>query len=502
MCEHSPNHPAVRVALAEARAVLESGPGVTMKVTADGVVSGNGETASLHPDFAAALGAGGAGTIEVSHDTPGDVLETFLAEARRGAAKVGAVPSARPATLAAPHRPHPDLERGPDRESAAGPIDLPNSPLARPAAALFGYVPVAPTSGDGSAPATRAFRPESASTQPVDETGSIPDPTDPDVRAVWEEPATLDEALKQFCRHPHPDRIEAVVGLATTEGPERRLAGIQALVQGEGVGERPLRLALARRLASSETVRLLVDRLATARDRSSRLAVLRVALALDEPVARELGTALSESQDRGARRCFLDALVALGPAAQEPVRAMTRDERWFVVRNGVRLLPDVAGQESMEELGGALLHPDGRVRKEAVASLVRLESEQAAALVQNVLDDEDPDVRSAAATAAGVLGGSGVGRVLSDRLDAERDPDVTVNVIRALARVGHGDAVAQLEKRTATRLFSRTPKAVRIAALRALWSLGTQPARSAVMQALEDRDPAVRGSVRALLGGR
>ena len=197
----------------------------------------------------------------------------------------------------------------------------------------------------------------------------------------------------------------------------------------------------------------------------------------------------------------MDAFVAFGPAGLEAVEAMIRDSRWFVVRNGVRLLPDVGGRRAMDHLAAALGHPDGRVRREAINGLARIGGEEASRLVLAVLDDEQADVRSAAAKALGVMGGNQAGPALLHRLDTEPDGDVQIEVVRAVGRTGWAAAVPLLERRAQASFFSRPPAELRIASLRALWSVGTPEARTVVMHALDDRDPEVRGAVRTLLGG-
>ena len=72
-------------------------------------------------------------------------------------------------------------------------------------------------------------------------------------------------------------------------------------------------------------------------------------------------------------------------------------------------------------------------------------------------------------------------------------------MIRALGLLGDPSAVIPLEKHAVPGLFSRTPQVVRVAAYRALSSIGTPHAMALLRDALEDRDPEVRRTAEAIL---
>jgi HEAT repeat protein len=239
-----------------------------------------------------------------------------------------------------------------------------------------------------------------------------------------------------------------------------------------------------------------------AEDRSE---LIRVAVALGPIMADALSTGLTratEAAEEHVRDRLMDALVALGPAALDSVRVMLDDARWPIVRNGVQLLPDVGGRLSAEDLARASAHPDARVRREAITGLVRVAAPESGPIVLDRLDDPDPEVRAAAARALGVMKIEGAGTALIRRLQLEADPVVELAIVGALGGAGHEAAVPELERRASRGMFSRRPSTLRIAALQALWSVGTPPARAVVMRAMDDRDPEVQGAIRALLGGR
>ena len=473
---HSPHHPAVRVAFAEAMGALNPG-GAVVEVTPEGLWQDGRPLFRDRPlpELARALQRVGVERLEIEGSAAPEDVDEFLLRLRRGQEAAGALREL------ASDRVRVDFRRGvPARAGDPGEVRLGpgvttsdnDDRLARSIASLF-----------------------RESGQPERDPGPVPAVALPD---------TFEDAVAAYASDPHPDLASIVEARAERLDPEedlgRVVAAIESLILASDGSTGDPRLALARALARPEVYERLAGRLAAARDPDRRTEAIRVAVSLGSPMAGAVGTALSNAQDRGARRSFMDAFVAFGPAGLEAVESMIRDSRWFVVRNGVRLLPDVGGRRAVGHLGTALAHPDGRVRREAITGLTRIGGEEASGLVMAVLDDEEADVRSAAAKALGVMGGRQAGPALVHRLDAEPNGDVQIEVVRAVGRTRWAEAVPLLERRAQASFFSRPPAELRIASLRALWSVGTPEARTVVMHALDDRDPAVRGAVRALLG--
>nr|WP_284694511.1 HEAT repeat domain-containing protein [Geomonas sp. Red32] len=91
------------------------------------------------------------------------------------------------------------------------------------------------------------------------------------------------------------------------------------------------------------------------------------------------------------RKALATALVRLGTAAVAPVTAMLKDKRWFVVRNMVTILGELRSRDSIPTLKGALYHPDQRVRKEAIRSLMKIGGDAAESLLTVALEAEDDE---------------------------------------------------------------------------------------------------------------
>lgn len=277
------------------------------------------------------------------------------------------------------------------------------------------------------------------------------------------------------------DAVERLVG-ATDEGD---------------VQQAPV--ALAQLITTPVVAGRLAARLDAARHEERRRELVRVVSSLGHETAEALADALSETDNRAARRAFMEALVELGDAAREVVEEMVEDPRWFVVRNAVLILGQSGGEQAVQHLTSTLAHDDPRVRKETLLALAKIGGEDAGTLAQNKLADPDSDVRAAAAMACGELEVEKAQRDLLELLEEDDDTDVQVAALRALGQLGDPGAVQAIEKRAVGSFFSRPSTEIRIAAYRALAAIGTPHARSLLEDAADDRDPAVKSTVKDLL---
>jgi HEAT repeat protein/Tfp pilus assembly protein PilZ len=115
---------------------------------------------------------------------------------------------------------------------------------------------------------------------------------------------------------------------------------------------------------------------------------------------------LSDSEDRGARKAAMAALVQKGDLAREWVLTTLEDptQKWYLKRNALMLLRHVAKGDGDLDLARKLLsHPHARVRDEALSTLVALKPSDAERLAIKALDDADEKIRWRAVNALGEL---------------------------------------------------------------------------------------------------
>jgi HEAT repeat protein len=246
----------------------------------------------------------------------------------------------------------------------------------------------------------------------------------------------------------------------------------------------------------------MVARLGRVQDEIERAPLIQAYVGLGGPMAGSIADALTDTEDRMARKTYVAALGAFGSAGAVAVEKMLQDSRWFVVRNGVAVVGVVGGPDAIEHLTGSLANEHAGVRRETVRSLAKVGGENAGLLVSSMLGDSDPEVRAEAARAVSVLKAERGYKQLIEILQKGDEDEVIEQVLRALGGLGDASAVPAIEKRLKGSMFSSPPTGVRIAGLSALASFGTPHTLTLVEKAKDDKDPEVRAAAKQLLEGR
>ena len=259
---------------------------------------------------------------------------------------------------------------------------------------------------------------------------------------------------------------------------------------------------LADEFIDEEVLARMVVQLGGVRDEEEREALIQAFMRLGDSVAEAIAHALTNTEDRLARKTYVAALGAFGMAGALAVEKMLRDSRWFVVRNGVAVLGVVGGPSAIEHLTGSLANQHAKVRRETVRALAKIGGENAESLVSSMLGDSDPKVRAAAARAVSVLKAERGYKQLIEILKQGDEEAVLEQVLRALGALGDPSAVPAIEKRVKSAIFSRPPKGVRLAGLTALAAIGTPHAISLVKKARTDKDPEISSAAAQLLSGK
>ena len=156
-------------------------------------------------------------------------------------------------------------------------------------------------------------------------------------------------------------------------------------------------------LVDADVSTQMVVRLGRVQVEEERVRLIQAYATLGDPVAAAIADALTDTEDRLARKTYVAALGAFGSAGAHAVEKMLQDSRWFVVRNGVAVLGVVAGPDAIEHLTASLANEHAAVRRETVRSLAKVGGDNAGLLVTSMLGDSDPEVRAEAARAVSAL---------------------------------------------------------------------------------------------------
>jgi len=96
---------------------------------------------------------------------------------------------------------------------------------------------------------------------------------------------------------------------------------------------------------------------------------------------------LGELDHFPARGMISELLVQKGSKKPEMITPAIYDSRWYIARNGAMILGRIGTEKCVPALRKAIVHEDERVRWEAVAGLVRIDSNEALAALEQSVDD-------------------------------------------------------------------------------------------------------------------
>jgi|GEM_PF-1253886 len=221
---------------------------------------------------------------------------------------------------------------------------------------------------------------------------------------------------------------------------------------------------------------------------------------LGDRAAGALLSALAKEEDKYNRARLVRALRTVGKPALQHLRAALESKTWFLVRNALTILTDLASSDMVEDIARTLRHDDGRVRRAAVRALARIggistENALAEALPTNDAETQS-DILNALATMKAESTVNAIAEFMKGR--SRGDDKMRERAAEVLGQIRSARAIpylADVVRRKGLLGGQETPE-LRVSAARALISIGTDEARLVVRKAI-DSEP--RGTVRDLL---
>ena len=200
--------------------------------------------------------------------------------------------------------------------------------------------------------------------------------------------------------------------------------------------------------------------------------------------AGKVADRLALEEDAYARHIIDNILVGIGRDAISQLLERLNDNRWYMVRNMVRILGEIGIDSGVEEaLTPTLLHSDARVRKEVVRAVSMIRGAKAPTLLRRALIDRDEGVAGLAVVSLGLLRDEGSIQALIDQFDKMEGNEVKKEIIRALGRIGSRRSVSFLTKTLLEKkgwLSGKKDDELKIACAGALAEIGTPEAARAL----------------------
>ncbi|HXY69292.1 MAG TPA: HEAT repeat domain-containing protein [Gemmatimonadales bacterium] len=475
VCRFYPaGHPAVKQAMADLTVALPSlatEGTVELRIGPAGFALGNRPLLAGNAqvqEFANLLYAAGHRAMSLEPGVTADEFVTLMRQASGGAGK-GAAPAA------APRSAHIGLEGAVRKPAGTGRTPVPGSTP---------VVDAPPTLGARS---TGVFRPNAL-------------PPEIEVHRLAEqlEGATPAAAITPL------GRLGAVAsGLAAGRDVATLAEAVTSLAKwaasSEPAAAEAARVALAPLVTDAAVASMvgLVAELKTAA--AARQTVLGALSALGDRAVPAMFDAYVAASDPGIRELWARALLGAGGGAARHLadRATMAGGTVEALRAAATLLSGTgAGAVAVPALVPLVRHDDAGVRRAATAALARLGGSEAGRAVIAALRDKDAGVRLEAARGAAALGDKGFGAILLGRLKDESDEAVGLALIEALGKLQEAKAVPALADlaRESGGMFHKRPVALRVAAIRALVSMGSPDALAAVAPFRSDKQPEIRSA--------
>lgn len=201
---------------------------------------------------------------------------------------------------------------------------------------------------------------------------------------------------------------------------------------------------------------------------------------LDQEATTVLLETLAAEKDRAIRRYLIDILKELGKNQIAKIGKKITDGRWYVVRNIVNILGESGSDEAVAYLEKVVDHRQDQIRHEVVKGLVNIGGRKAATLLCRMIRDKDIDVQLQAVRGLGVIQGVGPDEVRSleafllERSLTKKDNELSIEVMRTLAKIGDQNVAKFLERYTKLRWWRsrKLQEELRDAAVAAIDSIG------------------------------
>jgi HEAT repeat protein len=183
---------------------------------------------------------------------------------------------------------------------------------------------------------------------------------------------------------------------------------------------------------------------------------------------------LAAESERRVRARMCEVLTRVGASAISILGEHASDPRWFLARNVVNILGRSRQPGAAAAVTVALDHPHPRVRIEAIRAALLIDSPGSTELILTRINDPDPSVQRAVISAVsrkGILGNvSQLRKFVLSPIRDDVDLEVKIEAINALVTIGTNSARSVLEE-LADRpvgFFARAPRRLKGLAREAL----------------------------------
>lgn len=224
---------------------------------------------------------------------------------------------------------------------------------------------------------------------------------------------------------------------------------------------------------------------------------------LGSPMAQRLVDRLGAESDRTRRGRLVEAVRSLGSVALPALQEALLSPAWYLVRNALTLLPEVADADQVPAVTPLLRHPEPRVRRTAVRALWKLAGAGAEhALLARIKDTDAETLQEILFVLGQMRSESCLGPVTDLAKDKRVVERLRIQALETLGQIGSPKAIPVFLDCLRRKGFfsSGESSAIRLASAKGLAALQTPEAREALKRVVEGEPRgAERDSLRLIL---
>lgn len=169
---------------------------------------------------------------------------------------------------------------------------------------------------------------------------------------------------------------------------------------------------------------------------------------IGQSLAYPLIQRLCVTESLHTRKTIAIALTRSGEAAISALVSTLKDERWYVVRNMVTILGEIISPDSLKALQQTAEHPEPKVRKEVVKSLVKIAPQGGERTLVAMLEDSDREVVRQVIFSLGAIHSKAAVRPLLEIVTASdtflKELELKKLAVSALGKIGDRQATEPL----------------------------------------------------------
>jgi hypothetical protein len=214
---------------------------------------------------------------------------------------------------------------------------------------------------------------------------------------------------------------------------------------------------------------------------------------------------LRELKHFRARKMVCQLLEEVGKDHIGIVGQGVHDSLWYVVRNVALVLGRIGKEEGVKFLKNIINHPDFRVRKEVITSLIKIGGTEAQALLVSALDDKDRGIRILACRGLAQRKEKGalpsLMKIIQSTPFIDEPAEEKKQLLESLAIIGEDEVIPFLKKLVCKRNWLKRDKhnETRIFAIRALGFIKTNKAGETLKELSRKRNKVIRQACQSAL---